>query len=124
MSVIDVKIDADDSGGSVRFSIDKAKISLAKMSGPHEVRFKLDDKTKNGPAVFDQSDPIFYSENEACPKSGHDSNQISVDSCSDRILVITDTNDGPARTIGYQLNFLYAGAPAELDPIIINGGSV
>ena len=126
LTQVKVTVTADDAGGQPTFTISKSKIKLDKGSGGAEIEFKIDDQTKNGPAVFDCSDPICYSDTDQCPPRGtHDSSYINISDCRDSKLTIEDSNDNVGElTIGYRLNFLYGGQRQQesLDPIIINGG--
>lgn len=128
MTKIDVKLDATDSGSGIQVTIDKQHIKLDKGSGAHQIEFKLKDKTSsNKPVVFNTADPICYADGVTCPSQGqHDSDQLSVGSCTSDLLVVNDANSNVGEVqIGYALNFLYGSGGQKsytLDPIIINGG--
>lgn len=101
----------------------KARVELAAKSGEHEIVFHL-VATQGLDISFDKDDPIWVQEGTQCPPGkGIKTDQISVDSCTHNLLRISDRNDGPARILTYQLNFV--GADAEpLDPEIKNGGTM
>lgn len=101
----------------------KAPIDLPAKSGAHEIVFHL-LATEGLDIRFDPNDPIWVEEGTNCPPSpGIHTDQIKVDSCTHNLLRILDRNDGPARTLTYQLNFV--GADAQpLDPEIRNGGTM
>lgn len=99
----------------------KARVDLPAKSGPHEIIVHL-VATQGLDIDFDTTDPIWVTESGQCPPpNGVNSDQIIVASCTRNLLRFVDKNDGPARTLTYQLNF--TGAPA-LDPEIRNGGTI
>lgn len=120
MPTIHAKVTATDPKGQLQLTIDKDPIEVPPNRQPHDIVFRLDDRTSNGPVVFDSGDPIYYANGQACPSGGKNSDQLDVESCSDRELKLNDVNSQQAR-IGYQLNFRYAGKREQLDPMIING---
>jgi hypothetical protein len=117
MPRIDATITATDPGGQVNLTIDKNPINVPR--GQHDIVFRLDDQTTQGPTKFDTGDPIFYARGNTCPSSGKNCPELGVQSCTDTLLTVGDNNGGPL-TIGYQLNFKYANKKEQLDPIIIN----
>jgi hypothetical protein len=100
-------------------------IILADDSGGHEIEFHL----HNPPAgwEFDIGDPIWTADNVNC---GSLSNKTKSDQIKDvrpqaTLLTIFDENDGDARLVRYQLNFVNKGSgpvPPACDPAILNGG--
>lgn len=120
MPTINAKVTATDSNGRLELSIDKDPIHVPANRQAHDIVFRLDDRTTNGPTVFDVGDPIYYANGQSCPNGGKNSDQLGVESCSDDRLTLNDVNSKQAQ-IGYQLNFLYGGRREQLDPMIING---
>lgn len=120
MPTINARVTATDSQGQLELTIDKDPIEVPSDRKPHDIVFRLDDRTSNGPTVFDTRDPIYYANGKACPNGGKNSDQLEVESCSDDELKLNDVNSKQAE-IGYQLNFRYAGRREQLDPMIKNG---
>lgn len=120
MPTIHAKVTATDTKGQFELTIDKDPIEVPADRKAHDIVFRLDDQTTNGPTVFDTRDPIYYANGQACPNGGKNSDQLEVDSCTDDQLKLNDVNSKQAQ-IGYQLNFRYAGRREQLDPMIING---
>lgn len=120
MPTIHAKVTATDTKGQLQLTIDKDPIEVPSDRKPHDIVFRLDDRTSNGPIVFDTGDPIYYANGQTCPNGGKNSDQLEVDSCSADQLKLNDVNSKQAE-IGYQLNFLYAGRREQLDPMIKNG---
>jgi hypothetical protein len=116
MARIDATVTATDSGGGLALSIDKDPIKVP--PGQHDIVFRLNDQT--GKTTFDTSDPIFYAKGNACPGGGKNCEALSVDSCTDTLLTVSDDNSNSIGSIGYQLNFMYGHKKEQLDPIIIN----
>ena len=57
------------------------------------------------------------------PRQGINSDQLGVTDCTADTLSTTNPNDGAARELRYQLNFVAGdGSRANCDPIIENGG--
>ena len=103
----------------------KSQIPFPNKSGPCEVDFDFDDRTKSA-LRFDCSSPLWINENTAgaCPPPGVDTDQIEVLECSPDKLTIVNKNDGCARILHYQLNFVDpAGHRIHVDPEFKNGGS-
>ena len=126
---MDVKVTASgQSGGGIDWDIDgkkphESKIHFAPGTGPHTVKFKLQDSSGRD-LRFDPSNPIWdhVSETE-CPANGAKSGQIEVVNCQDKMLTIRNRNSGDPCTLHYQLNFVDGGGSAEpVDPIFHNGG--
>ena len=116
MAKIDATVTATNDGGKVHLSIDKDPSKVP--PGQHDIVFRLDDKT--GQTTFDAGDPIYYAKGNACPAGGQNCEALSVDSCTDTLLTVSDDNSNSIGSIGYQLNFRYGKQKAQLDPIIIN----
>lgn len=103
---------------------DAAK-EFAKNTGPHTVKFRLDDKTGRN-LRFDCRSPFWDHIDDAgkCPPPGSHSDQTEVISCSEKELTVINKNSGDPCTVHYQLNFVDAAGTAEpLDPEFKNGGS-
>ncbi len=97
----------------------KAQVTLDKASGGCDIIIRL-IPTQGLDIGFQTSDPIWVSEGSQCPPPpGIGTDQITIVDCTDNELRIHDLNDGPARDLTYQLNFIGANA---LDPMIRNGG--
>lgn len=103
----------------------KKPIMLPDESGGHEIRFHLRVPGGSG-WQFNTVDPIWTEDNVSCGNlSGLNSDQISVPDCQALLLTIWDKNDGDARLVRYQLNFVDNGGgpvPPACDPAILNGG--
>ena len=99
----------------------KAKVRLPANSGEHKIHIHL--VPSGGLDIgFNTEDPIWVTEGTTCPPPRcSTSEQIAVTRCTAKLLEIHDKNDGPARTLTYQLNFVGAD---PLDPQIENGGKV
>jgi hypothetical protein len=117
-----------DGSGAVDFDVDginpkQARLKLDKGSGQHEIAFMLHDQTGRG-LKFDMADPIWVDEDAPCPPtSGVTTDQLVVTGCTADALSTTNANDGRARELRYQLNFITGdGSRATCDPIIDNGG--
>jgi len=126
---MNVKVEAELADGGIEWTIDgkspKAAVhSFGRKSGPQDLHFNLDDRTGLG-LRFDD-DPIWVHENEGqCPPAGINTDQIQVSSVTPGKLTIHNQNDGAARTLHYQLNFLDgSGASVRVDPVIKNGGHI
>jgi len=126
-----VSVEAKLDSGTIVWTVDSkpphnAKLDLPNKSGAYEIVFDLDDDTRGRDLRFDCSYPFWVSENVPCPPPrGLHTDQIEVLACSQHSLTIIDRNDGPARNLRYQLNFRDGrGAREQVDPEIINGGSV
>jgi hypothetical protein len=99
------------------------KTHVDKGAPPEKIDFRLKDKTGLGLA-FDSVSPIHAWEQEGCPPSGLETDQIEVKDCKSGRLTIVDRNTGPERTIHYQLNVVAQdGSSHHCDPIIQNGGA-
>ena len=99
------------------------KTHVDKGAPPETIDFRLKNKTGLG-LHFDLNSPIHAWEQEGCPPSGLDTDQIEVSDCKAGKLTIVDSNTGPERTIQYQLNVVAEdGAQHPCDPIIRNGGA-
>jgi hypothetical protein len=99
------------------------KTHVDKGAPPEKIDFRLKDKTGLGLA-FDSVSPIHAWEQEGCPPSGLETDQIEVKDCKSGRLTIVDRNTGPERTIHYQLNVVAQdGSSHPCDPIIQNGGA-
>jgi len=127
---MDVKVRAELVDGKIDWSIDSKRphesvLSFPRRSGPHTINFHLDDATGKGLQFHE--DPLWIHENEAgeCPaQTGIGTDQIGVKSVKSGKLTISNTNEGPPRTLQYQLNFVDSnGVPCSVDPCIKNGGS-
>ena len=116
MARIDATVTATQSGKGVALAIDKDPINVP--PGQHQIVFQLNDQT--GQTTFDAGDPIFYAQGNACPAGGKNCEDLSVESCTDTLLTVSDDNNNSIGSIGYQLNFRYGKQKAQLDPIIIN----
>ena len=116
MAKIDATVTATSSGNGVALAINKNPINVP--PGQHDIVFQLDDQT--GQTRFDNGDPIFYANGNACPGGGKNCEALSVESCTDTLLTVSDDNSDSIGSIGYQLNFMYGKKKAPLDPIIIN----
>ena len=103
----------------------KRPIMLPIKGGKHRIIYHL-IATPGLNYRFDCDKPIWTADNSDCPPaSGLNSDQIKVEDCDDNKLTIENLNNGPARLVRYQLNFLdAAGAPVSpaCDPAILNGG--
>ena len=117
-----------DNAGAVDFDVDgikpnQARLKLGKDSGRHDIGFMLQDHSGKG-LRFDISDPIWVDEDAPCPPTpGVSTDQLSVAGCTADELSTTNANDGRARELRYQLNFIASdGSRATCDPIIDNGG--
>jgi hypothetical protein len=130
MKTRDVKVTATLGAAGIEWDIDGAKPNASctdfkRKSGSHKVEFKFDDKTEGG-LRFDCSSPIWVNENTSgsCPPPGVHTDQIEVISCDPDELTILNKNEGVARTLHYQLNFVDgAGHRIHVDPEFKNGGS-
>lgn len=117
-----------DASGAVDFEVDgvtakHAKLKLDKGSGQHAIEFRLQDHTGRN-LQFDTADPIWIDEDAPCPPtSGLSTDQLSIAGCTPIALSTVNTNDGRARELRYQLNFIGEDGTRETcDPIIENGG--
>src|SRR6476660_6665748 len=128
---MDVTVRADLVDGGIAWTIDGKKprmsvLNCPSRTGPHEIRFKLDDNTSSG-LQFVQGDAFWVHENEAgkCPPTtGIGTDQVSISSVKPGKLTILNANEGLPRTLQYQLNFIDAeGVTCSVDPCIKNGGS-
>lgn len=104
----------------------KKPIILEDGSGGHNIHFHLRvPPGKNW--QFDTNDPIWTADNVQCGLlSSRASDQVSIVDSQARLLKVFDRNDGEARLIRYQLNFVNKGPgdqPPPCDPTILNGGS-
>lgn len=126
----DIEVKAVADGGSIDWEVDgkkphESKVKFERDSGGHEIRFDLDrDQTLRRRGLrFNTTNPIFVHDKvTSCPTSGLDE-QIEVRDCTYERLTIYDKNDGEAKTLRYQLNFVEDnGAASVCDPIIENGG--
>ena len=99
-------------------------VILADNSGGHKIEFHL----HNPPAgwEFNTADPIWTADNADCRSldGKTKSDQIGISDCKAKLLTVWDKNDGEARLVRYQLNFLdTGGGPVPpCDPAILNGG--
>ena len=116
--------------GAVDFDVDgmkpkQARLKLGKGSGRHDIAFMLHDQTAMG-LRFDTGDPIWVDEDAPCPPTpGVTTDQLAVTGCTDNMLSTSNANDGRARELRYQLNFVADdGSRPTCDPIIDNGGNV
>ena len=123
-----------DDNGTIEWDLDsnnspapgkKRPVLLEHDSGEHEIVYHL----QTAPGLkfdFDTSNPIDTEDDVPCPPaSGLNSDQIEVVSCSKNKLVIRDKNEGDARLVRYQLNFVSSdggSSPPACDPVILNGG--
>lgn len=128
MNTKKLKVRATDRDGAVEFDIDgvkaqHAKLKLDKNSGQHAIDFELQDHSGKG-LMFQTDDPIWVGENVPCPPDpGVNSDQLSVTVCAPATLSTVNQNNGEARELRYQLNFVSAdGSKLNCDPIIENGG--
>lgn len=105
----------------------KKPIYLPNRSGDRQIHFHL-----NVPAdstwQFDTNDPIWTADNVPCGSLNRlASDQITIfRPPQPRLLKVLDRNDGEARLIRYQLNFINTGSgdqPPPCDPTILNGGN-
>ena len=127
---MNVKVKAERSGDGIEWTIDgkkpKASVhSFGRKTGPHVLHFHLDDRTDLG-LRFDE-DPIWAHENDEqqCPPPGINTDQLQVSSVAPGKLSLHNRNDGPPRTLHYQLNFVdESGAARQVDPVIKNGGHI
>jgi len=117
-----------DNAGAVDFDVDglkpqQARLKLDKDSGKHDIGFMLKDQTGKG-LQFDTGDPIWVDEDAPCPPTpGVTTDQLTVTGCTADQLSTTNANDGRARELRYQLNFVANdGSRQSCDPIIDNGG--
>lgn len=116
-------------GGGIDYQIDgkphhtHPKLELPKDSGPYKIRFKLDTKLD---LRFDAAKPFYCIKDEGCCPDRLGSEQVMVDRCDKKELVVVDWNYGEPQDLRYQINFVDAcGAAKEpLDPIIQNGGGI
>lgn len=126
---MNVKVKAEPAGGGIEWTIDGKKPkdsvhSFGHKTGAQTLNFHLDDRTGLG-LKFDE-DPIWVHESDGhqCPPAGIDTDQLKVSSVAPGKLSIHNRNDGPARTLHYQLNFVDgSGAAQRVDPVIKNGGT-
>lgn len=125
-----IRVKATIEAGTVEFEVDgvKAKhgrLKLPKDSGEHRIDFKLDDHSTKG-LRFDLDDPIWVGEDCPCPPApGIHSDQITVVGCQAEKLSTLNANNGRARELRYQLNFLAGdGSSLNCDPVIENGGGI
>lgn len=98
----------------------KQEVDLPKRSGEHKIVVHL----VGGPAgvEFNTKDPIWVCETGSCPPpEGSKSAQIEILECTRSKLTLNDKNEGEARVLTYQLNFIGA---EPLDPMIRNGGGL
>lgn len=128
-----VWVRARDVGGQIEFDVDdnnnpppgkKKPFLFGPGTGQHEIVFHLID---NGVQIeFNQQDPIWTEDNVNCGNlTGRNSGQIFPTDARANRLTVLNMNDGPARLVRYQLNFLYSvdNSPAPAcDPAILNGG--
>lgn len=128
---MEVTVRADLVDGAIASTIDgkkphKSVLNCPARTGPHEIRFKLDDNSSSG-LQFAPRDAFWVHENEAgeCPPAtGLSTDQISISSVKPGKLTISNANEGLPRTLQYQLNFVDAkGVTCFVDPCIKNGGS-
>jgi hypothetical protein len=117
-----------DDSGTIDFDIDgikpqQARLKLDKGSGQHDIGFMLQDHTGKG-LQFDTSDPIWVDEDAPCPPTpGVTTDQLAVTGCTGNTLSTSNANEGRARELRYQLNFIASdGSRQACDPIIDNGG--
>lgn len=115
--------------GAIDFDVDgikpsQARLKLDKGSGKHDISFVLHDQSGQG-LRFDTGDPIWIDEDAPCPPTaGVSTDQLSVTGCTADALSTTNANDGRARELRYQLNFIANdGSRQTCDPIIDNGGT-
>lgn len=104
----------------------KKPIILPDESGGHEIHFNL--RAPGKPTwQFDTNDPIWTADNVQCGSlSKRASDQVSIVDPQPMLLKVFDKNDGEARLIRYQLNFVNSGTgsqPPACDPTILNGGN-
>jgi hypothetical protein len=126
---MDIKVTANGPGANgIDWDIDgkkphESKIDFDKGSGPHKIKFRLDDRTSRD-LRFDAANPIWDHKSEAeCPPAGSNSDQIEIIDCTDTQLTVVNKNSGEACTLHYQLNFRDGVGSAEpVDPIFKNGG--
>jgi hypothetical protein len=126
---MDLKVTATGrESGSIDWDIDgkkphESKIDFEKGTGPHTVKFKLNDHTGRN-LRFDLDAPIWDHKSETgCPPAGSSSDQIEVVDCIDNQLTAINKNSGQACTLHYQLNFVDDyGSAQRVDPIFKNGG--
>ena len=130
MKTKDVKVRANLGSGGIEWDIDgvrpnASQVDFKRKSGAHEVEFEFDDKTRSG-LRFDCSSPFWVDENTSgsCPPPGLHTDQIEVMSCKPDKLTVVNRNEGFARMLHYQLNFVDgAGHRIHVDPEFKNGGS-
>jgi len=100
-------------------------IILADDSGGHEIKFYLHNPPEGW--EFDTADPIWTADNVNCSSLNNKtkSDQIQITDRKAERLTVWDINDGDARLVRYQLNFVNTGSgpvPPACDPPILNGG--
>ena len=125
-----VKIRAfNNDSGALEFDVDgmkpnQARLKLDKGSGKHDISFVLHDQSDRG-LKFITNDPIWGDEDAPCPPTpGITSDQLNVTGCTADTLSTTNANNGQARELRYQLNFIANdGSRQTCDPIIDNGGT-
>jgi hypothetical protein len=124
---------ARDAGGRIEFDVDyndkpeknkKKPLMFGPGTGRQTIVFHLE--TDGVQIEFNQQDPIWTEDNGSCGNlTGRKSDQIFPDPPTANKLTVINMNDGDARLVRYQLNFLYSKdkqpAPA-CDPAILNGG--
>ena len=123
--MMDIKVTAINESGRLEWTIDGKKpkdsvIKLGKKTGSHRLDFKFADRTDLG-LRFNRDDPIWIDENEVgeCPSPGVSTDQIRVESCTDKRLSLFNSNSGESRTLHYRLNFVVEqGNHADDDPVI------
>src|SRR6476620_4135775 len=125
-----ITVSAELVDGEVEWTIDgkrphQSVLDCPRKSGPHEIHFKLDDKTNAGFKFAEDAFWVHENELGECPPTtGIATNQISITSVKPAKLKISNSNDGAHRTLQYQLNCVDAnGEPYSVDPCIKNGGT-
>lgn len=130
---------ADDSSGSLQFTLDGADAyTKAHMNGStlrfdaglpwYSVEYTLDDSNSSVPLKFNQAEAACMKVGKACPPKGsgnNSENQISVTAKSDKKLTLENKNQ-QHQSYSYTLFFTDTNNPPNemgfLDPIYDNGG--
>jgi hypothetical protein len=123
-----VKIEALGGSSKPDFRVDgmnpmNAKLTFEKGVGGDDIAFNLHDASGLG-LRFDFEDPIWVDEDAPCPPTpGLTTDQLSIKDCKPSKLFVNNLNEGRARDLRYQLNFVAEdGTRFTCDPIIQNGG--
>ena len=131
----DVKIDVIATGDAKNagdFSLDIKTVGHGKgnkITLPKNDNFKLiftlhDNTNPKLGLRFDASAPIFVKEGGLPCPTDISTQQVMVDSCDAKTLVVIDWNSGPELELYYKLNFVNENGTAKYnyDPPITNGG--